>query len=241
MQRPSSGAMLIAIGDELLRGETLDSNAAFIAAELTARGVAVRRKLTIPDELDVIVESLRSAMAAYELVISTGGIGPTPDDLTRPAAALACGRQLVLDARAEAEYRRRGVKELTPGQREMCRLPEDCELICAPEGGAPGFRIDNLYVLPGVPSVLKAMWPGIADRFSGAREHTASFEVRIGESRFAGLMREFAQQHPQYKFGSYPHLRADGWVVELRVRGSDMAGVEQAAREFEAAIQGLPG
>jgi molybdopterin-biosynthesis enzyme MoeA-like protein len=147
----------------------------------------------------------------------------------------------VLDERAVAEYARRGVRELTPGQQEMCRLPEGCELICAPDGGPPGFRIDNLYVLPGVPSVLKAMWPGIAARFSGPREHTASFEVRIGESRFAGLMREFAQRHPQFRFGSYPHLRADGWVVELRVRGSDAALVQQAAREFEAAIAGLAG
>lgn len=238
MQAPGS-AVLIAIGDELLRGEAVDTNAAFLAARLHSRGVRVRRKLTLPDELDAIVPELQLAMLQYEWVISTGGIGPTPDDLTRQAVALACGAPLELNAEAVEEYRRRGVAELNPGQAEMCRLPRGCELIRLPEGGAPGFRLGNLYVLPGVPEVLRAMWPGIESHFSGPLEHRASFTVVQRESQYSALMEEFTQRYPALKFGSYPRRQGASWEAELRVRGYDPAAVNAAAAELKAAIEGL--
>lgn len=230
-------AILIAIGDELLRGETVDTNAAFLASRLQARGVRVRRKLTLPDELDALVPELQLARLQYGWVISTGGIGPTPDDLTRQAVALALGAPLEPNAEAVEEYRRRGVEQLNAGQAEMCRLPRGSALIRLPEGGAPGFYLGNLYVLPGVPEVLRAMWPGIEAHFSGPLEHRANFTVTQRESQYSALMEEFVQRYPELKFGSYPRRRGESWEAELRVRGYDAEAVEAAAAELRAAIE----
>jgi molybdenum cofactor synthesis domain-containing protein len=228
-------AVVISIGDELLRGDTADTNMTFLCAELSARGVLVARGLTIPDVYAVIVAEVRGAAAAYDHVITGGGIGPTPDDMTRPAVAEALGRELVLHEAALERYQRDRGTVLNEGQREMCRLPVGCELIWPSHPCPPGFIVGNVVVLPGVPVVLKDMWQTIADRFNSTPFHSVRFKAGAGESRWAHVMREFVARYPQLQFGSYPKA-GQPWFAEILVRGYDEALVQSVAAEFEQRI-----
>ncbi|MCC7477567.1 competence/damage-inducible protein A [bacterium] len=241
MVRLPPTAALLPIGDEVLRGETLDSNSAFLAAELTARGVQVRRILTLPDELDTIVVELQAALAAHDFVITTGGIGPTPDDMTREAVALALGVELELNREAAEAYSAKLGRELNPGQLEMCRLPRGCRLIRNDSVGPPGCVAGRVYVLPGVPSIMKAMWATICDEFSGPQEFRLSFKAGVPESRFSPLMRELGERYPQVKIGSYPRQIEGGWEVEIRLHGYDEEQLARLQAEFEAGLALLRG
>ncbi len=232
-------AALLPIGDEVLRGDTVDTNSAFLAGELTRRGVQVRRIITVPDDLEQIVVELRSALAAHDFVITTGGIGPTPDDMTREAVALALELPLEPNAGALSEYETKLGRELNSGQREMCRLPRGCRLIHNPSVGPPGCVVGRVYVLPGVPSIMKAMWAGICDEFSGPTEHSRSFMAGLPESRFSTLMRELGERFPAVKIGSYPRQKDAGWEVEIRLRSRDLASLEQVEAEFQSGLESL--
>lgn len=227
--------MVISIGDELLRGDTADTNMAFLCGELTARGVVVQRGLTLPDIYSVIVAEVRACAALYDHVLTGGGIGPTPDDMTRPAVAEALGRQLELHEAALERYQRDRGTVLNDGQREMCRLPAGCELVWASHPCPPGFIVGNVVVLPGVPVVLKDMWARIADRFNGTPFHSQRFRAGAGESRWAHVMREFVERYPQLQFGSYPKA-GQPWFAEVLVRGYDEALVQAVAADFERRI-----
>jgi molybdenum cofactor synthesis domain-containing protein len=228
-------AVVISIGDELLRGDTLDTNMNFLCTELSSRGVVVQRCLTLPDIYDVIVTEVRACAGLYDHVITGGGIGPTPDDLTRPAVAEAMGRELEINDVALERYQRERGTALNAGQIEMCRLPAGCELIWPSHPCPPGFIVGNVVVLPGVPVVLKDMWLSIAGRFSGTPFHSARFRADAGESRWAHIMRDFVARYPQLQFGSYPKA-GQPWFAEVLVRGYDKALVRQAAAEFEQRI-----
>jgi molybdenum cofactor synthesis domain-containing protein len=229
-------AGIIAIGDEILRGDTRDTNSGFLCRELYARGVEVRRCVVLPDELEQLVPALRSFTAEFDWVVACGGIGPTPDDLTRQAAAEALGAQLVLDEQASAEYARRRGAPLNEGQLEMCRLPEGAELVWSKFASPPAFFLRNLLVLPGVPQILKSSWSAVADRFAGAERFCRIFRTGTGESRWAHVMLRFIEQYPQLKFGSYPKMDREWWV-EVRIEGPDMETVEAAATALEDEIE----
>ena len=233
-------AALLSIGDEVLRGDTVDTNKAFLGAELTVRGVEVRLAVTIPDDFDSIVSWVRRLTAGHDWVFSFGGIGSTPDDLTRPAVAAAFDRKLVL---FEAEMLRcqaaRG-RELNASQREMWRIPAGAELLWGENVTVPGFRVENLHVFPGVPRIMQLMWADIAGRFSCGQVYCRRFRSRVAESRYSELMQEFMQRYPQVHFGSYPKLGDDNrWSVELALHGRDEAELERVCAEFRAAIEGL--
>ena len=228
-------AAVVSIGDEVLRGDTVDTNMAFLLAELNRRGIRGGLGMTLPDDLDIIAARLRELTHEYEWVFVGGGIGPTPDDKTRQAVAAAFGLPLEENVQAVAEYSRRRGTELNPGQREMCRLPVGCELIWGEGTQAPAFRVRNVYVFPGVPQVLRAMWAAVAERFNGPAQHVVRFKALSGESRWAHIMAEFVARYPQLEFGSYPKIEGQ-WFAELTIRGEDHELVEQAASEFQVAI-----
>jgi molybdenum cofactor synthesis domain-containing protein len=229
-------AAIVSIGDELLRGDTVDTNAAYLAGELTSRGIRVRFGLTLPDDHDVIVRELRALLPRFDLVFVGGGIGPTPDDVTRQAVAAAFGRELVLDPEAAERYARQTGKPLNAGQLAMCTLPAGCEVLYCDASAAPFFRVEHVYVLPGVPRIMRWMWESIAARFSGTPDHVVRFRAACAESRFAPVMRDFVGRYPQLGFGSYPKVDDSGWWAEVMVRGQDAAEVDRAAGEFEQAI-----
>lgn len=238
MTARAPAAAILTIGDELLRGDTVDTNKAFLGAELTRRGIAVRLAVSVPDALEVMADWIRRLAGEFDYVFCCGGIGPTPDDLTRAGVARAFGRELVLFERELAEFEQRREVTLTPGQREMWRLPAGSGLIWGKGVTAPGFFVDNVYVFAGVPVVMQAMWGSVADRFVGVPLHVVRFESHARESLFAPVMAQFIARYPQLQFGSYPRLET-GWHVSITVRGEDRALVEDVAREFKSAIEAV--
>jgi molybdenum cofactor synthesis domain-containing protein len=240
MQPARPTAAVVSIGNEVLRGDTVDTNMAFLFAELYSRGVQPALGLTLPDEPEVIVARLREIVPLFTYVLTGGGIGPTPDDITRQAVAEAVGLPLELNAEAEAEYAKRRGTALNAGQREMCRLPRGCELIWGDNTFAPAFRVGNLYVFPGVPQVLRSMWAAVAERFSGPALYCASFKARSGESNWAHVMQRYCEQYPLLEFGSYPKIEG-GWYSVVTVRGGNEAEVQRVAAAFEADVEAAAG
>jgi len=238
MTERAPAAAILTIGDELLRGDTVDTNKAFLGAELTRRGVLVQLAVSVPDQREVLAGWIRRLAVEYTYVLCCGGIGPTPDDLTREAAAHAFERELVLFERELAEFERRRSVTLTPGQREMWRLPQGSDLVWGEGVTAPGFRLENVYAFAGVPVVMQAMWRSVAGCFHGVVLHVVRFESHARESLFAPVMAQFIARYPQLQFGSYPRLEA-GWHVSITVRGESSALVEEVAREFKAAIEAV--
>jgi molybdenum cofactor synthesis domain-containing protein len=229
-------AAILTIGDEVLRGETVDTNKAFLGAELTRRGVRVLFAASIPDELETIITWIRRLAAEADYVFTSGGIGPTPDDLTRAAVAEAFNRKLVVYERELAQFEAEHNIKLNPGQREMWRLPEGSELIWGDGVHAPGFHVENLYAFAGVPVVMQAMWGAVAEQFQGSGPHVVKFDSYARESLFAAVMAGYCARYPQLEFGSYPRL-TDKWHVSISVRGDDRELVERIALEFKADIE----
>ncbi len=240
--KPATSAIIV-IGDEILSGTTKDTNSQFLVERLTALGVEVKCILVLPDEIDVLVSEISRVKDEFEFVITTGGIGPTHDDITREAIAQVTGRRIVFNedaARAiELAYKRKP----TETQLIMAHLPEGCRLIGNEQTGAPGFIVDNIYVFPGIPRLLHAMFELVAEEFRRGEFYSESIKVMCGESRFAHVLREARDLFPEVKIGSYPKYEDISWV-EVRVRGRDGEKVKSAAewlaprlREIESSIR----
>jgi len=223
-----SGAAIVVIGNEILNGSTQDTNSHWLVTRLGELGTEGRRILMIPDAVDTIVLEVGELAKQYEFVITTGGIGPTPDDLTREAIARASGRKLVFNEEAAEMIRASHGGKATETQLTMAELPEGCRLIGNPHTGAPGFVVDNIYVFPGIPKLLHAMFEMVADEFKGERFYEQSIKVMVGESRFAHILREAGERFTDVEIGSYPKYEDIAWV-EVRIRGRDEKKVEAAA------------
>jgi len=234
-------AAIVTIGDEILNGSTKDTNSQFLVERLTSLGVEVKRILVLPDEMDVIVSEIARIKDEFEFIITTGGIGPTHDDLTREAIAKATGRRIVFNEEAAQAIERAYKKKPTETQLIMAHLPEGCRLIGNEQTGAPGFIVDNIYVFPGIPRLLYAMFELVAHEFQRGKFFQESIKVMCGESRFAHVLREARDLFPEVKIGSYPKYEDIAWV-EVRVRGRNEEKVKEAVlwlaprlREIEAA------
>jgi len=236
-------AAIVAIGDEILNGSTKDTNSAFLVDRLTALGVEVKRILVLPDEMNVIVSEIARIKDEFEFIITTGGIGPTHDDLTREAIARATGRRLVFNEEAAKAIELAYKRKPTETQLIMAYLPEGCRLIGNEQTGAPGFIVDNIYVFPGIPRLLHAMFELVAGEFQRGKFFEESIKVMCGESRFAHILREAKEKFPDVKIGSYPKYEDIAWV-EVRVRGRDQGKVKEAVywltprlKEIEASFK----
>lgn len=214
---------LVTIGDELLRGTTVNSNAAWLGSELAQRGVTVTRTTVIPDDVATIAEVVNAARERVDAVITTGGLGPTPDDRTMEGIASARGVELTThpDAIAwietETTY---AIDDLAPGTLD---LPEGCRMIPNEVGLAPGAIIDDIYVLPGVPEEMEGMFGVVADEFRGEPTYEIVVEVVQPEREIAPLLAEL-EQRADLLIGSYP-----GETVRVRIIGHDEHAVEDAA------------
>jgi len=218
----------------------VDTNKAYLGAELTRRGVDVRLAVTIPDDFEGIVDWVRRLSAGHDHVFSFGGIGSTPDDLTRPAVAAAFDRELVLYEEEMLECQRARNRELNKAQRDMWNIPAGAELLWGESITVPGFRVENLYVFPGVPRIMQIMWENIADRFDGQRMYCCRFSSRVAESRYSELMQDYMARYPGVQFGSYPKLGDDNrWSVELALHCRDEEELNRVAAEFQTAIEAL--
>src|SRR5579863_5434861 len=200
-------AAVLVIGDEILSGRTKDRNLGYIAEYLTNIGIELREARVVPDVEEEIVAALNALRARYTYVFTTGGIGPTHDDITADAVAKAFGVPIGEDPRAIALMMERYKPEdLTEARRRMARIPEGADLVANPISKAPGFRIGNVIVMAGVPSVMQAMLDDAAKGLeTGQKVLAETIEAgNIAEGRYGGPLAEIAAAHAGVSIGSYP-------------------------------------
>ena len=242
-ETPVTAAILV-IGDEILSGRTKDRNIGYIAEYLARIGVEVREARVVPDVEDEIVAAVNALRGRYDYLFTTGGIGPTHDDITADAIAAAFGVTIDEDPRALAVMLERyRDDELTPARRRMARIPAGADLIDNPVSKAPGFRLDNVIVMAGVPSVMQAMLDhAVKDVKGGAQLLTASVEAEnLPEGRYGDALREIAAARPEVSIGSYPSFLDGRFRNQIVVRSRDAAALAEAKAAVEAMVSRLAG
>lgn len=238
---PATAAVLV-IGDEILSGRTQDANTRYIASYLGQIGVDLREARVAPDEEDEIVAALNALRARYTYVFTTGGIGPTHDDITADAVARAFGVAIGEDPRALALLRERfSEAELNPARRRMARIPDGADLILNAVSKAPGFRIGNVFVMAGVPVVMQAMMDTIGPQLvAGPPVLVAAVEAGAApEGAYAAALEEIARAHATVSVGSYPTFTSAGVRNQIVLRSRDataLAAATEAARAMIAAL-----
>lgn len=235
-------ACLLIIGDEILSGRTQDANLAYLARWLNVQGIQLGEVRVLPDDEAIIVEALNAVRTRYDYVFTTGGIGPTHDDITVDSVAKALGVPVIHhpDAVAMLEAYYKGA--LTERRLRMARTPEGAGLIASPGGGAPGVQIGNIFLLAGIPSVARGMLEGLAGKLAGGRTVLSrTVGVFAPESAIAHSLEELQNANADVSIGSYP-LMVDGrYGANLVIRSPDQDRVDAVAGEIVAQfrIEGL--
>ncbi len=229
-------AAMLVIGDEILTGRTRDANMHHLAQELTGRGIRLREVRIVADEHPAIVSALNALRAGHDHVFTSGGIGPTHDDITADAVAAAFGVPIDIraDARAilEAHYQRTGL-ELNAARLRMARIPDGADLIDNPVSAAPGFTLGNVHVMAGVPAIFQAMVAGVLPRLvGGAPLLSQMLDVARGEGEIATPLSALAERFADLSFGSYPYNRGGVFGTQVVVRGTDPARIDAAMVEL---------
>lgn len=227
-------AAVVTVGDELLVGDTENTNATWLCDRLDARGVDVRRVTVLPDEVAEIARVVNEYHAEYDAVIVTGGLGPTHDDVTMDAVAAAFGRDLAENEEAAAWLAERGYSggDLAA---ETTHLPADCRPLPNEAGVAPGAVVESVYVLPGVPNEMKAMFELVEDEFAGTLTHVLTVDVDEPESELIDRLSAVRERF-DVTVGSYP-----GESVRVKFTGTDESTVEDARRWLGARVDVVPG
>ena len=235
---PNPTAAMIVIGDEILSGRTRDSNMHHLAGQLTEAGIDLKEVRVIGDERAVIVSAVQAMSGAYDYVFTSGGIGPTHDDITADCIAAAFGAPIDVreDARSilAAHYEKAGT-ELNEARLRMARIPEGADLIENPVSAAPGFRLENVHVMAGVPAVFQAMVASVLPTLTGG-DPLISKTLRIerGEGDIAGPLGRLAEAYPGLSMGSYPFQKDGKYGAHVVIRGTAEAEVDAALAELEA-------
>jgi molybdenum cofactor synthesis domain-containing protein len=236
-----ASAAIVTIGNELLSGDVANTNGVWLAKRLEAVGVVVRLMAVLPDEIGVVAEFLRTHGPSFDTIIVTGGLGGTPDDVTREALAATFRVPQVEFAELTAALRGRFSRDpdyVTP----WALLPEGSRPLENPLGGAPGFAIGNVYVLPGLPAEMEAMYGVIEHELAGAAPIDSWRQTyATTESRIVDVLRELERRHPAVRVGSYPSFRPEGSRVEVVLKSSDAAELAAAAAWAETALAAAAG
>lgn len=234
-------AGIVVIGDEILSGRTKDTNSGYICEYLTQIGIEPRETRVVPDVSAMIVEAVDTLRSRYTYVFTTGGIGPTHDDITADAIASAYGIGIEVDPRAVELLRRRYPDlELTPARLRMTRIPHGADLIENPVSGAPGFQIDNVFVMAGVPNIMQGMLDQIGPKLrTGRRIWSETVEAAMPEGRIAEPLAAIASAHPDVSIGSYPHYDGSGFRTQVVIRCRDADKLALAKADIEAAVEEL--
>jgi molybdenum cofactor synthesis domain-containing protein len=230
-------ASILTIGNELVSGDVPNTNGAWLAKRLAPLGVSVRMLAALPDEIEQIAEFVRREAARVDFMLVTGGLGGTPDDLTREAIAHAFGVEQVEQPDLAAELRARFPRDPDYVAR-WAQLPAGGRALPNPRGGAPGFAIENVYVMPGLPSEMEAMFDAISEEFRRGDPIGVWRRVyRTRESELAPAMIEAGERWPGVLIGSYPTFTDDGPRVEIVVKSSDAAELRHASNWLAAELE----
>ena len=236
-------AILIIIGNEILSGRTRDANLAFIGQRCDELGIELVEARVVQDDEQAIVDAVNKGRASCDYVFTTGGIGPTHDDITSTSIArafeLAIERNPGAVAAMDAYY---PPGKLNEARLRMADMPVGAKLIDNPVSGAPGFQLQNVFVLPGVPSIMQAMFDGITDRLVGGLPVlTVSIKTDLTEGGIAPKLAEIQEMFPDVSIGSYPFFKAGMLGVNLVLRSTDNKQIQSAAEKIKSLIDELQG
>ncbi|WP_394706153.1 competence/damage-inducible protein A [uncultured Cohaesibacter sp.] len=239
-------AAILVIGDEILSGRTKDKNIGFIADYLTQMGIDLQEVRIVADDQDAIVEAVNALRARWTYVFSTGGIGPTHDDITADAMAAAFGVGIDHDPRAmailKAYYDRSANMEFNEARKRMARIPFGADLIENKVSSAPGFKLDNVFVMAGVPMVMQAMMDAIAPTLeTNSQVLSVTVDSGMGEGLVAGPLAELAKEHPAVIIGSYPYMKDDVFATNIVLRCRQKDDLDTAEAAVHAMIESLRG
>lgn len=235
---PNPTAAMIVIGDEILSGRTRDSNMHHLAGQLTSVGIDLKEVRVIGDERGTIIAAVQAMSKIYDNVFTSGGIGPTHDDITADCIATAFDRHI--DVRDDAReilathYAKSGT-ELNEARLRMARIPDDATLIDNPVSAAPGFKLENVHVMAGVPAVFEAMVATVLPTLTGgAPLISATMRIDRGEGDIAGPLGQVAKDHPTLSIGSYPFQKDGKYGAHIVVRGNDQEEIDAAMQTLQA-------
>lgn len=235
---PNPTAAMLVIGDEILSGRTRDANMHYLAGQLTEKGIDLKEVRVVSDDRDAIIAAVQALSAGYDHVFTSGGIGPTHDDITADCVAAAFGDGI--DVRADADkllgdYYAENGRDYNAARKRMARIPDSATLIENPVSIAPGFTLKNVNVMAGVPSVFKAMVASVlAPMGGGAPLLSVSVRIDRGEGDIAGPLGELDTQFPDISIGSYPFQENGRFGANIVLRHSDAAHLEEAKAALEA-------
>ena len=235
---PNPTAAMLVIGDEILSGRTRDANMHYLSGQLTAAGIDLREVRVVSDDPDAIVTAVKALSAGFETVFTSGGIGPTHDDITADCIAAAFNASIDVrdDARAllQAHYDHQGV-ELNEARLRMARIPVGAVLIDNPVSIAPGFTLGNVHVMAGVPAVFQAMVATVLPTLTGgAPLISKTYRIELGEGDIAGPLGTLAKDYPDLSIGSYPYQKDGRYGANIVIRGTDGGMVDAALAELTA-------
>ncbi|MHB9879994.1 competence/damage-inducible protein A [Pacificimonas sp. ICDLI1SI03] len=233
-------AGLIVIGDEILSGRTQDANTAYIAKWLNVEGIELKGVEIVPDEMGRIIEAVNRGRASYDYLFTTGGIGPTHDDITVDAVAQALQRAVVIHPEAKRILEGYYGDRISTARMRMARVPEGAELIPNPVSGAPGIRIDNIFMMAGVPKITQGMLAGIAGTLAGGQPVLdRSVGAWVGETAVADVLSAVESEKPGVQIGSYPFWREGKVGSNFVIRARERQILDDAAERLMTALRAV--
>ncbi len=221
-------AAIIVIGNEILSGKVVDTNAPFLTRELRAIGVTLKRILTIPDEIDDIAAAVREFRPRYDVVFTSGGVGPTHDDVTMEGIARGLGRPIVRHPAIESRLREFYKEHVNDARLKMAEVPEGSELLVDGRLGFPTVKCENFYILPGIPELFEQKFETLRERFAATPYTLRVVYTREGEGSIAEHLNSTLAAFPDLLLGSYPKLANPEYAVKLTLESKDPEYVERA-------------
>lgn len=221
-------AGIVVIGNEILSGKVTDTNSPFLARELRKLGVTLVRITTIPDDVPIIAETVRWFSDRFDVVFTSGGVGPTHDDVTMEGVAGAFGRKVVRHPELDVRLREYLGANANEARMRMADVPDGAELISDQRLGFPTIKCENVYILPGIPEILEQKFLALKDRFEAAPYHLRVVYTRDGEGSIAEHLNATLAKYPELLLGSYPKLGHPEYAVRLTLESKDQAYVEAA-------------
>lgn len=236
-------AGILVVGDEILSGRTKDKNVGFLADYLTGMGIDLKEVRIVSDDTGAIVEAINALRSRYTYVFTSGGIGPTHDDITAEAVSVAFGLPCIQHPEAmeilEEHYARSNM-EFTDARKRMARTPQGATLIDNPVSKAPGFVVENVHVMAGVPKIMQAMMDSLAPSLKGGqRMLSQSVECAFGEGNIGGPLGLIQEDHPDTMIGSYPRFEDGNHTTQIVVRGRAQEAVTAAVEAVENMLSAL--
>jgi FAD synthetase len=221
-------AAIIVIGNEILSGKVADTNSAFLAEELRRLGVTLKRILVIPDELDAIAEAVRTYRPAFDVIFTSGGVGPTHDDITMAGIARGLNRRVIRHPFLEQRIREFSGSRINEARLKMAEVPEGAELIFEGNLNFPTVQVENVYILPGIPEILREKFLAIKSRFAVDPYYLRVIYTRAIESTIAAYLHETLAAFPLLQLGSYPKLGDPEYQVRVTLESKDQDYVNRA-------------